>query len=196
MKSVLLSNYPPLSRSDGYQRVIPQDPLPAGHDPTWFPSQPCHLPAIEWGPRLKCSRCQPHPRNMRVMIGTSPFDLRIKWANAWICAKYLEQLLAHGSWQVRYLRCLTWSADPLCCFMVHNLAGGPSHCSPVVIIKRGLRAPGWLSLLSVQLLVSAQVMILGSWNQALGQLHTQLRVCLRFPLPLPLPPLSLSLSNK
>ena len=32
-----------------------------------------------------------------------------------------------------------------------------------------LGASGWLSLLSVQLLISAWVMILGSWDQALCQ---------------------------
>ena len=48
-------------------------------------------------------------------------------------------------------------------------------------------APGWLSQLSIQLLVLAQVMISRSRDGAQVGLHTQQGVGLEFFLPLPLP---------
>ena len=54
-------------------------------------------------------------------------------------------------------------------------------------------APGWHSQLSIWLLVSAQVMIAGSWYRGL---HAQCGVCVivSLPLPLPFPPLTHTLS--
>ena len=103
------------------------------------------------------------------------------------------QTLNLSQWKARK------DGEALCFHGEYNLEQWPSDVFITNPVKKTVGTPGWHSQLSIKLLISAQVMISGSWDQDLCWTLCwvwSLLGILSLPLPLPLPsPLSLSLKK-